>query len=80
MVSPLFAEPSMSRLTAHELEHSARVLLRRHGPAAPEEARREAAASCIPGGESHWVLTWLVIAELCEELLAATGQVTHPAG
>ena len=71
----------MSRLTAHELELSARVLLRRHGPAAPEEARRQAAASCVPGGESHWVLTWLVIAELCEELLAAgAGPVTHPPG
>lgn len=68
----------MVKLTAHELELSARVLLRRHGPAAPEEARRQA-ESC--GGQSHWVATWLVIAELCEELLAAgAGPVTHPAG
>ncbi|WP_225770648.1 hypothetical protein [Inquilinus sp. Marseille-Q2685] len=69
----------MSRLTAHELELSARVLLRRHGPAAPEEARRQAEA-CAPGRERHWVGTWLVIAELCEELLASAGPVTHPAG
>lgn len=69
----------MSRLTAHELELSARILLRRHGPAAPDEARRQAEA-CAPGGQGHWVTTWLLIAELCEELLAGAGPVTHPAG
>ena len=78
MVSPLSVEPSMSRLTAHELEHSARVLLRRHGPAAPDEARRQ--AEICARGLSHWVATWLLIAELCEELLAGAGPVTHPAG
>ncbi|OWJ58639.1 hypothetical protein [Inquilinus limosus] len=70
----------MVHLTAHELELSARVLLRRHGQAAPEEARRQA-ETCAPGGERHWVATWLVIAELCEELLAGSaGPLTHPAG
>lgn len=72
----------MANLTAHELELSARVLLRRHGPAAPEEARRHAEA-CAPGGERHWVATWLLIAELCEELLTGAGgdaPLTHPAG
>ncbi|WP_152613492.1 hypothetical protein [Inquilinus limosus] len=72
----------MSRLTAQELELSARVLLRRHGPDAPVEARRQA-ESCVPGGQSHWVATWLLIAEICEELLAgpsAEAPLTHPAG
>lgn len=70
----------MSRLTAQELERSARVLLRRHGPDAPVEARRQA-ETCAPDGQSHWVATWLLIAELCEELLTGTeAPVTHPAG
>ena len=60
----------MSRLTAHEIERSAQVLLRRHGPAAPDEARRQA-DSCAPGDQQHWVATWLLIAEMCEEMLAA---------
>jgi hypothetical protein len=60
----------MSRLTAFEIEQSAQVLLRRHGPAAPDEARRQA-DTCAPGDQQHWVATWLLIAEMCEEMLAA---------
>ncbi|MGK9236503.1 hypothetical protein KXS07_21350 [Inquilinus limosus] len=70
----------MSCLTACEIERSARILLRRHGPAAPQEARRQA-ETCAGGGQRHWVATWLLIAEICEELLSSgAGPVTHPAG
>jgi hypothetical protein len=72
----------MSGLTACEIERSAQILLRRHGDGAPDEARRQA-DSCDPADQPHWVATWLLIAEICEELLvAATGQdrpVTRPA-
>ena len=72
----------MVPLTAHELELSARILLRRHGVAAPAEARRQAEA-CDPGDPNHWAAVWLVIAEICEELLAMPGDdpvTDRPAG
>lgn len=60
----------MVRLTANDIEHSARILLHRHGDAAPGEARRQA-ESCDPHAPGHGMATWFLIAEMCEELLAA---------